>query len=226
MRSVFNVVGGILLLAVFLLLVFAFRTFAFQPFNIPSASMAPTLLVGDYVLVSKFSYGYTRFSLPFSAPVISGRIFVSDPQPGDVVVFKLPKDNRTDYVKRVIGLPGDRVQMINGELNLNGKPVKRERLEDFIETEDGRTTEFRHWRETLPNGASYETLQLTDNGFLSNTAVFEVPQGDFFTLGDNRDNSLDSRMPDVGFVPFVNLVGRVQIIFFSAQAGRIGTVVE
>jgi signal peptidase I len=226
MRSVFSVVGGILLVVMFLAFVLGFRTFAFQPFSIPSGSMAPTLLVGDYVVVSKFSYGYTHYSLPFSAPVISGRIDASDPQPGDVVVFKLPKDDRTDYVKRVIGLPGDRVQMINGELNINGQTVKRERLEDFIDADNGRATQYQHWRETLPNGASYETLQLMDNGFLSNTAVFDVPQGDFFALGDNRDNSVDSRMPDVGFVPFDHLVGQVRIIFYSAHPERVGTLVR
>ena len=200
MRSVFSVIGGIVLVAVCLALLLGFRAFAFQPFSIPSSSMAPTLMVGDYVFVSKYSYGFTRYSLPFSAPVISGRIFASDPQPGDVVVFKLPKDNRVDYVKRVIGLPGDRVQMINGELNLNGKPVKRERLEDFIETDDGgRTTQFKHWRETLPNGASYETLQLMDNGFLSNTWSSRCRKATSSRSGTTATIRSDSRMPDVGF---------------------------
>jgi len=228
MRTVLSVVGGILLVVALLATLLGFRAFAYQPFSIPSASMEPTLMVGDYVMVSKYSYGYTHYSLPFSPPLFRGRVLPSDPQPGDVAVFRLPKDDQVDYVKRVVGLPGDRVQMINGLLNINGRPVKRERIEDYVETDDfGRATRFQHWRETLPNGASYETLQLMDNGFLSNTAVFEVPPGDFFTLGDNRDNSTDSRLPDVGFVPLDHLIGRVQIVFLSGQhPERIGMRVK
>jgi signal peptidase I len=180
-------------------------------------------MVGDYIMVAKFSYGFTHYSLPFSPPLFSGRAFPSDPQPGDVVVFRLPKDDSIDYIKRVVGLPGDRVQMINGLLLINGQPVKRERLDDYIKTgEFGGTTRIQLWRETLPNGASYETLQQMDNGLLSNTRVFEVPAGDFFTLGDNRDNSTDSRLPEVGFVPFDKLIGRAEIVFFSEHPERIG----
>jgi signal peptidase I len=227
MRTVLKVVGGILLVAMLPALLLGFRAFAFQPFNIPSSSMEPTLMVGDYIMVSKYSYGYTRYSLPFSAPLFSGRAFPSDPQPGDVAVFRLPKDDRVDYVKRVVGLPGDRVQLINGLLHINGRAVKRERLEDYIQTDDlGHATTFQRWREILPNGASYATLQLMDNGFLSNTSVFEVPPGDFFALGDNRDNSTDSRLPDVGFVPFDKLVGRAEVIFFSEHPERIGMPVN
>jgi signal peptidase I len=223
MRTVLKVAGGILLIVALPAVLLAFRAFAFQPFNIPSSSMEPTLMVGDYIMVSKFSYGYTRYSLPFSPRLSFGRTFPSDPQPGDVAVFRLPKDDSVDYIKRVVGLPGDRVQMINGLLHINGRPVKRERMEDYVETDDlGRATTFQHWQETLPNGASYETLQLTDNGFLSNTSVFEVPPGDFFALGDNRDNSSDSRVPDVGFVPLDKLIGRAQVIFFSEHPERIG----
>src|SRR5499426_58150 len=138
-----------------ILIALVIRTLLFQPFNIPSGSMKGTLLVGDYLFVSQFSYGYSRYSLPFSLPLFSGRIFASSPQRGDVVVFRLPRDPSVDYIKRVIGLPGDRIQMIDGLLHINGVPVKRERVGDFIDDETGAAV--RRWRETLPNGVSYET---------------------------------------------------------------------
>src|ERR1700752_2459291 len=142
-----------------LIIALVIRTFLFQPFNIPSGSMIPTLLVGDYLFVSKFSYGYTHYSFPFSPPIFSGRIFGSEPQRGDVVVFRLPRDDSVDYIKRVIGLPGDRIQMIDGLLHLNGVAVKRERAEDFIDSDEGpRPFRGKRWRETLPNGVSYYTL--------------------------------------------------------------------
>src|SRR5882724_3612385 len=149
-----------------LIIALVIRTFLFQPFNIPSGSMKETLLVGDYLFVSKFSYGYSHYSFPLSPPLFSGRIWSSPPQRGDVLVFRLPKDDSTDYIKRVIGLPGDHVQMIDGLLHINDVPVKRERIEDFIESEEGtRTTRVKRWRETLPNGVTYTTLDLIDNGF-------------------------------------------------------------
>src|SRR5579871_726833 len=139
-----------------LLIALVFRTFLFQPFNIPSGSMKETLLVGDYLFVSKFSYGFSHYSLPFSPPLFSGRLWGSEPKRGDVVVFRLPKDDSVDYIKRVIGLPNEKIQMIGGVLNINGKPVARERIEDFVETDaDGTTTRAKRWRETLPNGVSY-----------------------------------------------------------------------
>ncbi|WP_029003173.1 signal peptidase I [Azorhizobium doebereinerae] len=200
-----------------LLIALVIRTLLFQPFNIPSGSMKDTLLIGDYLFVSKYSYGYSRFSIPFSPPLFSGRIWGQQPARGDVVVFKLPKDNETDYIKRVVGLPGDDIQMINGVLNINGVPVKRERLTDVTEDDgSGRMVPVKRWRETLPNGVSFETLDIVDNGFYDNTQVYHVPAGHFFMMGDNRDNSADSRvLSQVGYVPFENLVGKAQMIFFS-----------
>src|SRR5437588_8443341 len=163
-----------------LIIALVIRTFLFQPFNIPSGSMKATLLVGDYLFVSKFSYGYSHYSLPLSPPLFSGRIWGSPPQRGDVVVFRLPKDDSTDYIKRVIGLPGDRIEMKQGVLYINDQPVPRERINDFVDIdENSATTRVKRWRETLPNGISYNTLDLVDNSYADNTPVYVVPAGHY-----------------------------------------------
>ena len=193
------------------------RTVAFEPFNIPSGSMIPTLLVGDYLFVSKYSYGYSRHSLPLSLPLIAGRIFMTEPERGDVAVFKLPSDNSTDYIKRIIGLPGDRIQVRRGRLWINGKQVEREPVEPFVHTSaNGHIARIPQFVETLPNGRRHRILELSDRAQLDNTEVFTVPKGHYFAMGDNRDNSQDSRVLEaVGFVPAENLVGRAEFLFFS-----------
>ncbi len=199
-----------------LALALVIRTLLFQPFSIPSGSMMPTLLAGDYLFVNKFTYGYSRYSLPFGPDLFDGRVWSGDPERGDVVVFKLPHDPSVDYVKRVIGLPGDRVQVIDGLLHINGDAVKRERKGEFLDDQYGvRVPVF---VETLPNGVSYETLDLNPNGVGDNTRIFEVPAGHYFMMGDNRDNSIDSRF-DVRYVPVENLVGPARIVFFSVGEG-------
>lgn len=208
-----------------------FRTLLFQPFYIPAGSMMPTLLVGDSLFVSKYAYGWSRYSLPFSPRLFSGRIFGSVPERGDVVVFRIPRDDSVDYIKRIVGLPGDTVQMQRGVLVINGVPVVRERLSDFEGDEPcgaGDDKRTRRWRETLSNGASYETLDCVDNGFYDNTTIYTVPAGHVFVLGDNRDNSTDSRVRTaVGYIPLENLVGRAGLIYFSrkpATGGELSVV--
>ncbi|HUU65895.1 MAG TPA: signal peptidase I [Methyloceanibacter sp.] len=200
-----------------LILALIVRVFLFQPFNIPSGSMIPTLLVGDYLFVSKYSYGYSRYSFPFGVNLFAARIWATDPDRGDVVVFKLPRDSETDYIKRVIGLPGDEIQMLHGVLHINGKAVEKVKVDDFVVNEpSGRERHMARYKETLPNGVSYPVLDLVNEGFGDNTEVYKVPEAHFFMMGDNRDNSTDSRfLSEVGFVPFVNLVGKAQVIFFS-----------
>lgn len=197
------------------------RTFAYEPFNIPSGSMKPTLLIGDYLFVSKTSYGFSRHSLPFSLPLIPGRILYDEPKQGDVFVFKVPTDNKTDYIKRLVGLPGDTVQVINGILHINGKAVVRRRIEDFVEIDQfGNSRRTPQYIETLPNGLEHFILESDgDSGFHDNTKLFTVPADHFFAMGDNRDNSADSRAWGQGysFVPKENLVGRAEFLFFSIE---------
>jgi len=195
------------------------RTFAYEPFNIPSGSMIPTLLVGDYLFVSKLSYGYSRHSLPLSLPLIPGRVLFSEPERGDVAVFKLPSDNRTDYIKRIVGLPGDTIQVQDGILHINGEPVSRREVENYRDEDRfGRPADVKQYVETLPNGREHRILEISDDQPNDNTGVFRVPDGHYFAMGDNRDNSVDSRFARVGFVPKDNLVGRAEVIFYSTAA--------
>lgn len=191
------------------------RTFLFEPFKIPSGSMYPTLYVGDYLFVSKYTYGYSKHSLPFSLPLFNGRIWEDMPQRGDVVVFKFPQDNKTDFIKRIIGLPGDNVKMSGGRLYINGKAVSREDAGDFVIRDEGGNAErFHQYTETLPEGFKHTIIEISDKENADNTLEVTVPQGSFFVMGDNRDKSNDSRF-DVGFVPFENLVGKARFLFFS-----------
>lgn len=202
------------------LIAIGIRTVAFEPFNIPSASMVPTLLVGDYLFVSKYSYGYSRFSMPFSPPLWSGRIIGSLPERGDVAVFRWPRDDTTDYIKRIIGLPGDRIQVIGGLLYINGTPVKREAAGLCEQDGTGVRIRSRRYRETLPNGRSHFICEFSDQERFDNTEEYRVPAGHVFAMGDNRDNSSDSRdfgPGGVGYVPVENLIGRAEILFFSHE---------
>ncbi len=197
------------------------RTFAFEPFNIPSGSMIPTLLVGDYLFVSKLSYGYSSLSAAYGLPLVKGRIFAEEPERGDVAVFKLPRDTSVDYIKRVVGMPGDIVQVRENILYINGQAVPRYQ-DGTVElpSPDGRGREsYARFVETLPGGATYHVLESPGGCELDNTPAFMVPEGHYFVMGDNRDNSLDSRVPaqagGVGYVPFENFVGRADLMFFS-----------
>lgn len=211
-------------IVVAVLIAMGFRTIAYEPFNIPSGSMYPTLWIGDYLLVSKFSYGYSQYSLPWSFIPFHGRIFERQVTRGDVAVFKRPYDNKTDFIKRIVGLPGDKIQMIDGVLYINDQPVKRQQIQDFVM--EGGTATYRQIHETLPNGVSYNILDCryfpgTHDCIASladNAGPFLVPDGNYFAMGDNRDDSADSRFPayqGVGYLPAENLVGRADILFFS-----------
>ena len=201
------------------------RTFLFQPFNIPTGSMENTLMIGDYLFVEKFSYGYSRYTFPFGGwpfgDALHGRLLNQEPQRGDVVVFKFPQDNSTDFIKRVIGLPGDKIELTNGVLNINGQDVGMVDEGPVMDDSDGFPVPVEKFAETLPGvppggGKVHPILKLTSDGFMNNTPVYTVPAGELFMMGDNRDNSLDSRvLDDLGYVPVENVVGKAAVIFFS-----------
>ena len=215
-------------------IVFVVRSFLFQPFRIPSGSMENTLLVGDYIIVSKYPYGYSNYSIPFAPNLFSGRILSSDPARGDVVVFAYPADPSVDYIKRIVGLPGDRIRMSGGVLYINGQPSKQERIPDYVETlNDGSERSVARYRETLAGGQAHEILDRVKDNVFDDTPEFVVPAGHYFMMGDNRDNSNDSRVPNsgVGFVPAANIVGRAEFILSSWScsddwecAARLGEV--
>jgi len=201
-----------------LLIAIAIRTVAYEPFSIPSGSMIPTLEIGDYLFVSKYSYGYSRYSLPFGLPLIKDRIFYTEPERGDVVVFKLPSDNSTDYIKRIIGLPGDKVQVKEGRLYINGNMLERKELRKESNIfPDGSRRMVTVYEETLPEGKVHLIQEISDKEAPDNTPVYAVPEDHFFMMGDNRDNSMDSRFANVGAVPKINLEGKALRIFFSSD---------
>ena len=200
-----------------LIIAFVVRMFFYQPFNIPSGSMKSTLLVGDYLFVSKMSYGYSRYSIAGNFNLFSGRIWATPPKRGDVAVFKLPRDPSMDFIKRVIGLPGDEIQMKDGVLYINGTAVPKQRVDEWESPdESGHISKYTRYQETLPNGVKHYTLDRVPDGRFDNTSPYKVPAGHYFMMGDNRDESNDSRARnDVGFIPFENFVGRAEVIWFS-----------
>tara|TARA_S200000501_G_scaffold67318_1_gene58785 strand:- start:895 stop:1629 length:735 start_codon:yes stop_codon:yes gene_type:complete len=205
-----------------ILIAIIIRTFFFQAFFIPSSSMEPTLLVGDRIFVSKFSYGYSKHSFPFSLPLINERVLFSEPELGDIIVFKTPENLRIDYIKRLVGLPGDKIQMIDGILHINDIPVKRKKIRSETKLiNNGQIRNVLVYEETLPNNISYETFDM-GNTRADNTSEIFIPEDSYFFMGDNRDNSKDSRF--VGSVPKNNLVGKAQIIFFATEGGS--TILE
>ena len=197
------------------LIAISFRSVIAEPFNIPSGSMIPTLLVGDYLFVSKFSYGYSRHSFPFSAAPISNRVMASTPERGDVAVFRLPSNVSVDYIKRVVGLPGDRIQVKRGILHINGQAVERRLVGDGNITSGQTSLVTQRYEEVFPDGHRHIIQEVSDNQIFDNTPEFTVPDGHYFMMGDNRDNSRDSRSSSVGFVPFENFIGRAEFLFFS-----------
>lgn len=192
------------------------RTFWFEPFKIPSGSMYPTLEVGDFLFISKYTYGYSRHSFPFSFPKFKGRIWQDLPERGDVVVFKFPMDGKTDFIKRIIGLPGDTVQVVDGQLYINGKLMQREKIGRYVISEyTPFPQEFTEYTETLPEGQKHRILEFSDDiETVDNTPEFKVPANHYFMMGDNRDNSNDSRK-DIGFVPLDNIEGKARFLFYS-----------
>jgi signal peptidase I len=213
-----SVSGFIKSLLAILMIVVAIRTFAFESFRIPSGSMYPTNYIGDFLFVSKYKYGYSHYSIMFSPKIFEGRIFASEPERGEVAVFRFPKDTSVDYIKRVIGMPGDKIQMRGGILHINGKAMNLERIEDFMIEDQGHMRKVEQYVETLPNGVKHKILKHETFGMgrADNTAELIVPAGHYFMMGDNRDRSMDSRyINDVGFIPLENFIGRAEVVYMS-----------
>lgn len=203
-----------------LIVAFTLRSLVYEPYNIPSGSMMPNLLIGDYVFVSKSAYGYSRYSFPFSLPIFKGRKYDEKPKRGDIVVFRPPHQLGDNFVKRLVGMPGDTLQMKQSALYINGQKLPRKEAGQYKEVlDDGRIIVIDQFIETLPNGVSYKILDATRNGDLDNTVQYKVPEGHYFFMGDNRDNSADSRVLNkMGYVPYENIVGQADIIVFSNTA--------
>ena len=215
-----GMIGTVKTMVYAVIIALAVRTLAYEPFNIPSGSMKPTLLVGDYLFVSKFSYGYSDYSLGFGTDLglLDGRLFEGEPERGDVIVFRQPTDTSVDFIKRLVGLPGDRIRMIDGVLHVNGMPVTLEGDSVFEDRSCSSSRAIERQTEILPNGTRHSVLNITDSGRLDNTPEYVVPQDHYFMMGDNRDSSNDSRVTHlVGFVPRENLIGRAEFLFFSTD---------
>ena len=205
-------------LLIALILALLIRSFLYEPFHIPSGSMKPGLKEGDFIFVSKYDFGYSRYSFPLGLPIFNGRIFFNKkPARGDVLVFRLPSDPSINYIKKLIGLPGDKIQMKDGILYVNDNPVQKIYLEDVLENDDDKDSITKEYREILDNGKEVIVLDKVENGPGDNTPIFIVPENYYFFMGDNRDNSLDSRFSQTGFVPEENLIGKARIIFFSSS---------
>mgnify|MGYP003953397977 CR=1 FL=1 len=216
-----KIIENIITIFYALIIALIIRTFFFQPFYIPSSSMEPNLVVGDRLFVSKYTYGYSRHSFPFSPNISNKRFFSQKPNRGDVIVFKTPADNRTDYIKRLLGLPGDTIQIVNGELYLNNVKIPRNKIESNIEINCGNENlETNIYEEILPNGKKYLAAYRKEGSIL-NTDKFIVPENHYFFMGDNRDCSKDSRfLSSVGYVNSLNIVGKARIIFFSNDSNK------
>jgi signal peptidase I len=208
-------IGGYMLVPLLLALI-SLRIFVWQPFNVPSVAQTPTLRAGDYFFASKYAYGYSQYSFPFGLIRFNGRVLASEPKRGDVAVFKSPSDGQTDYVKRIVGLPGETILLRGGVVFINGVPVPRKRVEDYPSRDRGMPRSIPQYEETPPDGPTYRVLGGQPDSLLENCGPFTVPPGHYFMMGDYRDNSADSRLPGgIGYVPFENLIGRAEIIFNS-----------
>ncbi|HEY1096825.1 MAG TPA: signal peptidase I [Alphaproteobacteria bacterium] len=215
-NHLFETIKTIFIAALFAMTI---RSVAFEPFSIPSGSMVPTLLVGDYLFVAKYAYGYSKYSFPMGVFPIQERLKPKQPDRGDVIVFRKPTDVRIDFIKRLVGLPGDKIQVRKGRLYINDKMVERKFIGNYeSRLADGSIAMHRRYWETLPGGKKHLIIERGDNGPLDNTPAYNVPEGHYFMMGDNRDGSQDSRvLSDVGYVPYENLIGRATYLFFSVD---------